>query len=76
MDTSSTIDDMFRASSIDGVSKLLDLIKKFESDCDDCDSVKSPCCNEVVTYVFGSMPLDVKCTACNKEYSLRSILKD
>lgn len=42
----------------------------------DCDDLLSECCNSVMTTVFGSTPLLVKCLNCEKTYVLRSLLNN
>jgi len=48
-----------------------------EEDCpdgEDCSDLLSECCNAILTTVFGTVPLQVKCEDCGKTYVLRSLL--
>jgi len=48
-----------------------------EEDCpegEDCSDLVSECCNAILTTVFGTVPLQVKCEDCGKAYVLRNLL--
>lgn len=41
---------------------------------EDCSDLVSECCSAILTTVFGTLPLEVKCTSCGRCYVLREIL--
>ena len=45
-------------------------------DDEDCSDLLSPCCNLILSTVFGTLPLEVKCSGCGKSYLLKDVLKD
>lgn len=52
-------------------------MKRKNEDCpedDDCGEMTSPCCDIKVEIIFGSYPLQVRCTKCGSNYSLRETL--
>jgi hypothetical protein len=42
---------------------------------EDCTEIKSPCCQEDLKTVFGTLPLEVYCTSCSKKYLLRDLVQ-
>ena len=42
---------------------------------EDCSDLVSECCSAILTTVFGTLPLRVRCTSCDKRYVLREILE-
>ncbi len=59
------------------VGEFLGLMKKKDEDCpedDDCGNVLSSCCSVLVLTVFGSHPLKIRCSNCDKEYLLKEIV--
>lgn len=41
---------------------------------EDCSDLVSECCSAILTTVFGTLPLEVKCLDCGKRYLLRKVL--
>lgn len=64
-------------NSVPELQGFFEAVKKASSPCpeDDCDEIKSPCCNAVVSTVFATIPLEVKCSMCGATYVLRELLK-
>ena len=54
--------------------EFLSILKARDENCEGCESLVSPCCNAVVSTVFGSCPLEVKCSSCNKVFLLKNLL--
>jgi len=49
-----------------------------DEDCaeDDCDEILSPCCQDELSVVFGTLPLKVQCKNCEKVYELNKLVRD
>jgi len=50
-----------------------------EEDCpepgdDDCRDLLSPCCDEPIRTVFGTLPVEAECSKCKERYSLRRLV--
>lgn len=57
-------------------TNFLGLLKKAD-DCeeDDCEKIKCPDCGtETLQLQFGTLPLKVKCSECDKEYFLKDFV--
>lgn len=60
-------------------NKIRDFFKiMLDNDCieDDCDEISSPCCSEKMQIVFGTLPLEVRCTSCDEKFLLRDIVEN
>ena len=73
-----------KSSDSDKVREFFKLIEdlsikkqKKEEPCpdDDCGDLLSECCGVSLKSVFGTIPLQVKCSKCEKTYILRELLK-
>jgi hypothetical protein len=53
---------------------------KDEEDCgdpeNDCSDYVSKCCSAILTTIFGTLPLEVKCSKCEKVYLLHELIKN
>lgn len=73
------------------MSELMDLMKKArerkaqqgedpDQDCpedvDDCDEIRSPCCNARVSTLFGTLPLVVRCFQCAQQYRMGELVRN
>ena len=65
--------DDFKGSK---VGEFFKLMKDKDKDCPqpDCDKLVSPCCSVAVTVVFGSIPLEVQCSACGTTFFLKKLI--
>lgn len=45
-------------------------------DVDDCDEIRSPCCNAPVSTLFGTLPLIVRCFQCAQQYRMGELVRD
>ena len=45
-------------------------------DVDDCDEITSPCCGAQVFTVFGTLPLLVRCSDCDKQYKMGELVRN
>lgn len=43
---------------------------------EDCSDLLSSCCDAILSTVFGTLPLEVECSACKKLYFLRDIIQE
>lgn len=46
-----------------------------EPDEDDCRDLLSPCCDELIHTVFGTLPIQAECSKCKKQYHLRDLVE-
>ena len=73
---SKLIADKSEPEAINPLSELMRRLYKPEDDCDedDCEDLTCPDCGSTLETVFGSLPLEVQCTACSKMFVLRTLL--
>jgi hypothetical protein len=57
--------------------KAEDTLKE-EEDCpdedEDCREMVSPCCDDQMQIIFGSLPVKAKCQKCGEEHLLRELV--
>lgn len=73
----STMDDFTNASTPSPIQQFMKKLagKPCDEDPDeDCSEIKSPCCQADLKTVFGTLPLEVSCTACSKTFLLRDLV--
>lgn len=66
-------------SNKDTPNSIQHFLKKLVDPCaedpnEDCGELLSPCCQEKLTTVFGTLPLEVKCEKCGLHHFLREIV--